>query len=80
MILLQSIINGTSYQVKTLPKQSFEKTLTRHIDDIKITSPIAEFAKYPLGTIFITDGYDFPEDDHLHIRKENVVAMFYFVS
>ena len=77
MILLQSAISGTSYQVKTLPKQAFEKTLTRHIDDMKITSPIAEFAKFPLGTIFITDGYDFPEDDHLHIRKENVVAMFY---
>lgn len=77
MILLQSYIQGTNYQVKTLPKQAFEKNLTRHIDDMKITSPIAEFAKFPLGTVFITDGYDFPEDDHLHIRKENVVAIFY---
>jgi len=77
MILLQSFIHGTSYQVRTLPKQTFEKSLTRHIDDMKITSPIAEFAKFPLGTLFITDGYDFPEDDHLHIRKENVVPISY---
>jgi len=48
MILLQSFISGTSYQVKTLPKQNFEKSLMRHIDDMKITSPIAEFAKFPL--------------------------------
>ena len=75
MILLQSIISGTSYQIKTLAKQSFEKTLTRNIDDMKITAPIADFAKFPLGTIFVTDGYDFPEDDHLHIRKENIIAL-----
>jgi hypothetical protein len=77
MILLQSIISGTSYQIKTLPKQSFEKTLTRSLEDMKITTSIADFAKFPLQTLFITDGYDFPEDDHLHIRKENVTAMYY---
>ena len=75
MILLQSFISGTSYQLRTLPKQSFEKTLTRSLEDLKITSFIADFAKYPLETIFVTDGYDFPEDDHLHIRRENVVAI-----
>jgi len=75
MILLQSFISGTSYQLRTLPKQSFEKTLTRSLEDLKITSVIADFAKYPLETIFVTDGYDFPEDDHLHIRRENVVAI-----
>lgn len=77
MILLQSFIAGSSYQVKTLPGQPFEKGLTRSIEDLKITSPIADFAKYPLGTVFISDGYDFPEDDHLHIRKENVQPLFY---
>jgi MoxR-like ATPase len=75
MILLQSIISGTSYQIKTLPKQSFEKTLTRSLEDMKITTSIADFAKFPLQTLFITDGYDFPEDDHLHIRKENIIAL-----
>lgn len=75
MILLQSFISGTSYQIKTLPKQSFEKTLTRSIEDLKITANIADFAKFPLGTIFVTDGYDFPEADHLHVRKENVISL-----
>lgn len=77
MILLQTIIEGTSYQLKTLPGQAFEKKLTRSIEDLKITGPIAEFAKFPLGTVFIADEYDFPEDDHLHIMKEHVHAMFF---
>ena len=75
MILLQSFIQGTSYQIKTLPKQAFEKTLTRSIEDLKITTSIADFAKFPLETIFVTDGYDFPEEDHLHVRKENIIAL-----
>jgi MoxR-like ATPase len=77
MILLQSIIEGTSYQIKTLKGQAFEKKLTRSLEDLKITGPIAEFAKFPLGTIFIADEYDFPEDDHLHVMKEHVTAMFF---
>ena len=77
MILLQSFINGTSYQVKTLESQPFERDLTRKVEDIRITAPIAEFAKYPLGTVFIADNYDFPEEDHLNIRKEDVVPLSY---
>jgi MoxR-like ATPase len=80
MILLQTSISGTSYQIKTLPKQGFEKKLTRHIDDLKITGPIAEFAKYPLGTVFLADKYDFPEDDHLHVHKDDVFALFFDMS
>lgn len=77
MILLQSAIEGTSYQIKTLPNQAFEKKLTRSIEDLRITGPIADFAKYPLGTVFITNVYDFPEEDHLHIMKENVTPLFF---
>lgn len=77
MILLQSFISGTSYQVKTLSGQDFERTLTRNVDDIRITAPIAEFAKYPLGTIFIADKFDFPEEDHLNIRVDDVVPVMY---
>jgi MoxR-like ATPase len=77
MILLQTYIQGTSYQIKTLPKQKFEKGLTRNIQDMKITGPIADFAKYPLGTVFVADNYDFPEDDHLHITKEHVKALYF---
>jgi len=77
MILLQSFISGTSYQVKTLERQPFEKTLTRNVDDMRITAPIAEFAKFPLGTIFVADQFDFPEEDHLNIRKDDVVPLMY---
>jgi MoxR-like ATPase len=77
MILLQTKIEGTSYQLTTLPGQSFEKKLTRSVEDLKITGPISEFAKFPLGTVFVADEYDFPEDDHLHIMKEHATALFF---
>ncbi len=77
MILVQSLIVGTSYQIKTLEKQSFESKLTRYVEDLRVTGPIAEIAKYPLGTVFITDSYDFPDDDHLHINKDNIFPLFY---
>ena len=77
MILLQTKIEGTSYQLITLPGQSFEKKLTRNVEDLKITGPISEFAKFPLGTVFVADEYDFPEDDHLHIMKEQATALFF---
>jgi MoxR-like ATPase len=77
MILLQSVIAGTSYQIQTLPGQPFEKHLTRSLEDLRVTGPIAEFAKFPLGTIFVADEYDFPEDDHLHVMKEHATALFF---
>lgn len=77
MILLQSVISGTSYQIQTLPGQAFEKRLTRSLEDLRVTGPIAEFAKFPLGTIFVADEYDFPEDDHLHIMKEHATALYF---
>lgn len=77
MILLQSVISGTSYQIQTLPGQAFEKRLTRSLEDLRVTGPIAEFAKFPLGTIFVADEYDFPEDDHLHIMKEHTTALYF---
>lgn len=77
MILLQSAIEGTSYQIKTLDGQPFEKRLTRSLEDLRVTGPISEIAKFPLGTVFVADEYDFPEDDHLHIMKEHTTALFF---
>jgi len=77
MILFRAFLEGVSFQVETLAGQDFEKDLPIAAVDIKITAPIADIVKFPLGTVFITDGYDFPEADHLHIRKENIVAMVY---
>lgn len=77
MILLQTAIEGTSYLIKTLPGQKFEKSLTRGVEDMRITGPISEFANYPLGTVFMVDVYDFPEEDHLHVMKEHLTALFY---
>lgn len=67
MILLRSFIEGTSYQIRPLASQPFEKDLTRKLEDTKITSNIAEFAKFPLGTIFYSHTIEKPEADHIHI-------------
>jgi len=77
MILFRAFLEGTTFQVQTLPGQPFEKTLPISAEDIKITAPITDLVKFPLGTIFIANGYDFPEPDHLNIRKENVCAMLH---
>jgi len=77
MILFRALLNGTSFEVETLAGQSFEKSLPINVKDIKITAPIADIVKFPLGTVFCADGYDFPESDHLHIRKEGITAMYY---
>ena len=80
MILLQSLIAGTSYQIKPLEGQSFEKKLKRNVEDLRINAPIQEFAKHPLGAIFIATDYDFPEDDSLFIKQENVFPVMYNTS
>lgn len=79
MILFRAYLEGTTFAIQTLPGQSFEKRLPISVNDIKITAPIADIVKFPLGTVFCADesGYDFPEDDHLHIRKENITALYY---
>lgn len=77
MILFRAFLEGTSFQVETLTGQKFENDLPISAQDIKITSPIAEIVKFPLGTIFIAKDYDFPEPDHLYMRKENVIALCY---
>ena len=77
MILFSAFLEGTSFAVQTLPNQPFEKSLPISVKDIKITAPIADIVKFPLGTVFCCDGYDFPEPDHLHIRKESITAMYY---
>jgi len=77
MILFRAFLDGTSFQIQTLPGQAFEKSLPIAVEDIKVTAPLGDLVKFPLGTIFIATGYDFPEPDHLHMRKENVVALTY---
>jgi hypothetical protein len=77
MILIQSEISGAAYQVTPLAHQEYESKLTRAVEDLRVTAPIAEMAKYPLGTLFIASSYDFPEDDHLNIRKTDVHALLY---
>jgi MoxR-like ATPase len=77
MILLQSFIEGTSYQIRPLSGQDFEKSLTRKVEDMKITASVADFARFPLGTVFIANSFEFPETDHMHIAKDAAMPLFF---
>lgn len=77
MILFRAFLEGTSFQIETLPGQTFEKTLKCSLETMRVTAPLADIVKFPLGTVFIAKNYSFPDEDHLYIQKEDVVALYY---
>ena len=69
MILLQTRMEGASYQLIPLAHQkNLEEHISLAVEDIAVTGPIAECAKNPLGTVFISDDYKIEEDDSLTIH------------
>lgn len=78
MILLQSYIDGTSYQIKPVANQkALEGKLKGKLEDLRVTGPVVEFAKAPVGTLFISKSYDFPEEGHLHVMADKLYSMWY---
>lgn len=77
MILLQTIMNGASYQVKPLSNQKCLNSFTIDIDDISITAPLSKCAKSPLGTIFIAENAIIG-DDFIIIDDEKTVHPLIF--
>jgi MoxR-like ATPase len=77
MILLQSYIDGTSYQIKPIANQPAIKGMKGKLDDLRITGPVAQFAKSPVGTLFVSKSYDFPEEGHLHVLPEKLYSVWY---
>jgi nitric oxide reductase NorQ protein len=75
MILFRAFLEGTSFQIETLPNQKFEKNLAINVSDVKFTTPIQDIVKLPLGTIFCASNYDLIDSDHIVIRKEDVLAI-----
>ena len=58
MILLQTRMEGASYQLTPLAHQkNLEEHISLAVEDIAVTGPIAECAKNPLGTVFISNEY-----------------------
>jgi MoxR-like ATPase len=77
MILFRAFLEGTSFQIEALPGQAFEKNLKCSLENTRITAPLSDIVKFPLGTVFIAKDYSFPDDDHLYIQKSDIIAMFY---
>lgn len=78
MILFRAFLEGTNFQVEALPFQAFEKELKVSASEIKITVPLTEIVKLPLGTIFCASKYLYIEDDeNLIISKEDILAMMF---
>lgn len=78
MILFRAFLEGTNFQVEALPGQAFEKELKVSASEIKITVPLTEIVKLPLGTIFCASKYLYIEDDeNLILSKEDILAMMF---
>lgn len=77
MILLQSCIEGTSYQIKPIANQTAIKGVKTKLEDMRVTGPVSVFAKSPVGTLFLSKSYDFPEEGHLHIMDSQLYPMWY---
>lgn len=77
MILFRAFLDGTNFQIEVLPNQQFEKKLSCTLETMRITAPLADIVKFPLGTVFIAKEYSFPDEDHLFIQKSDIVALFY---
>ena len=78
MILLQSYLDGSSYQIKPLANQPVIKEKYKGLlEDLRTTGPVMQFAKSPVGTLFLSKSYDFPEAGHLHIMTENLTPIWY---
>ncbi len=77
MILVKTTIEGASYKIQPLKYQPIIEKLGYDIEDMKITAPIVEMAKSPLGTLFVIKKFAQPEADHIHIEAEDMVPVEY---
>lgn len=72
MILLQTRMEGASYQLTPLANQKkLTELISLAVEDIPVKGPIAECAKNPLGTIFITNDYSIEEDESIMVHSCN---------
>lgn len=77
MLLVETIIQGAAYKIKPLAYQKEIEKLGYDLEDIKITAPIAEMAKSPLGALFVVKNFTTPEPDHIHIEPEDLIPVAY---
>jgi nitric oxide reductase NorQ protein len=77
MILLQTSIEGTSYQVRPLKNQKFESTLTVPLEDLQIKATVADFARFPLGTVFFCEIEEMSAGNEIFIPKNSTVPVYF---
>jgi hypothetical protein len=77
MILLTTSIEGTNYQIRPLKGQAFEKTLGMPLEDLHVRSNVGEYARFPLGTVFITTKEEFPVANEVFIPAGTVMPAYY---
>jgi nitric oxide reductase NorQ protein len=77
MILVKTSIEGANYKIQPLKYQKEIESLDYPLDEIRITAPIAEMAKSPLGTLFVVNKFTLPDPDHLHIEAEDMIPVEY---
>jgi nitric oxide reductase NorQ protein len=57
------------FVIRLLPGQAIIRDLDRPLEDLKITSDTGKIARLPVGTVFVSSEFVWPEDGHLHINK-----------
>jgi nitric oxide reductase NorQ protein len=77
MLLVKTVIQGAAYKIEPLPYQKEIEKLGYALEDIRITAPIGEMAKSPLGTLFVVTKFTTPDPDHLHIEEEDLIPVEY---
>jgi cobaltochelatase CobS len=75
MILFTTRFEGPTMVIDILDGQTIEK-LKVPIKDAKISGPVTELSKFPLGSIFSSEDFDLPDDHHVHFNKSNIKGCF----
>ena len=77
MLLFETKIEGANYQIKPLKYQEALTSTGYDLADIKVTGPIAECAKSPLGTLFIAVSHKVEDEDHIVISDGKLIPVAY---
>lgn len=77
MILVKTIIEGANYKIQPLKFQKDIEETGYAVEDLRITAPIPEMAKSPLGTMFVVTDFTKPDADHIHIEASGLTPVEY---
>lgn len=76
LLIVKTAIEGANYQIKPVKLQEAVQSIPYDLEDVRVTGPISECAKQPLGSLFVALNHKV-EDDNIIIADEDLVAVAY---